>query len=158
MGDLGSDAAKIVPYAAQNGVDIGIALLRKGRPEVGAADPLLGQPRPDYAHDGAGDIAHDDAVAAVKACEQQRCTPSRDRVHRLLEAMEHQPATLLPGQSHGAKESFWSFRAALLGEPGIRNHTWEGYRRTAVMDSGLAAPQRSEMTTLWTIRCITSSV
>ncbi len=98
MRDLGGDAAEIVPHAAQNGFDLGVALVRKGGAQVVA---------PDRTHEGPGDVADGNAVAAANAGKQQRHKPSGHGVRRLLEATEHQPATLLPslGPDHGLRSS-----------------------------------------------------
>ena len=47
MGELGADAAEIVPDAAQDRLDLGGRLLRKCGDEIGAADAVLRQPRAD---------------------------------------------------------------------------------------------------------------
>ena len=59
MGELGADAAEVVPDAAQDRLDLGGRLLRKCRGEIGAADAMLRQPRADGAQHRAADIRHD---------------------------------------------------------------------------------------------------
>ena len=43
MGELGADAAEIVPDAGENGLDLLGRFFREGGGEIGAADPLLAQ-------------------------------------------------------------------------------------------------------------------
>src|SRR6202011_5880216 len=97
MRDLGADAAEIVPHAAQDRFDLGVALVREGRTQIVAADPVLAQPRPDSAHERAAEVADGDAIAAVDDGEQQRRDPSGRGVYRLLEAVTDDPAELRPG-------------------------------------------------------------
>jgi len=58
MGELGADAAEVLPDAAQNALDLVRRLLRKGRNEVGASQAMLRQPGPDGPDDAAGDVRH----------------------------------------------------------------------------------------------------
>src|SRR5258705_13891720 len=53
MGELGADAAEIVPDAGQNGFDLFGRFLRKGGREIFAADPVLAQPAADEARGAA---------------------------------------------------------------------------------------------------------
>ena len=84
MRDLGADPAEIVPHAAQNRFDLGVGLFRKSRAQIGAAGAVLGQPRPDPAHEGAGKIADRDAVAPVDAGQHARRRPSGDLIRSFL--------------------------------------------------------------------------
>src|SRR6266446_4162576 len=104
MSDLGGDAAEIVPHAAQDGFDLGVAFVRIGGAQVVATGPVLGQPRPDRTHERPGDVADSNTVAAANAGKQQRHKPSGHSVGRLLEVTEHQPAELAPsyGLLHNA--------------------------------------------------------
>ena len=46
MGELGADAAEIVPDAGQDGLDLLGRFFREGGRQIGAADPVLAQQRP----------------------------------------------------------------------------------------------------------------
>ena len=56
MGELGADAAEIVPDAGQDFFDLFRRFFREGGREVLAADPVLAQPAADEAGDAAEEI------------------------------------------------------------------------------------------------------
>ncbi len=80
MGELRRDAAEIVPDAAQDGFDLGRGFLRKGGGEIGAADPVLLEPRADRAHEAAGDVCHALAVGRANDAQHADREPSQHRV------------------------------------------------------------------------------
>ena len=47
MGELGADAAEIVPDAGEDGLDLLRRFFREGGGQIGAADPVLAQHRSD---------------------------------------------------------------------------------------------------------------
>jgi len=53
MGELGADAAEIVPDAGEDGFDLLGRFFREGGLEILAADPVLAQPAADEARDAA---------------------------------------------------------------------------------------------------------
>ncbi len=91
MGDLGAGAAKIVPHTAQDGFDLGVALLGEGGAQIGLAGAMLRQPRSDGAHERAAEIGDPDTVAAMDDGEQQRRRAPGRGIERRF-----QPALRLP--------------------------------------------------------------
>src|SRR5262249_53052026 len=117
--DLGAGAAEIVPYAAQNRFDLGVALVRKGGAEIGAADAVLAQPWPDEAHEGPAHVADGHAVDAVDEGEQQRRALSRDGVSGPLEGGGQATSELLPGHTQFTlSERLWLFDSC-RSSPGL---------------------------------------
>jgi hypothetical protein len=53
MGEFGADPAEIVPDTGEDGLDLLRRFFREGRGQIGAADALLAQPRPDQTGDPA---------------------------------------------------------------------------------------------------------
>ena len=70
MGELGADAAEIVPDAGQNGFDLLRRFLGEGGGEVFAADTVLAQPSPDEAGDAAEEIGGLDRIEITRRAQQ----------------------------------------------------------------------------------------
>jgi hypothetical protein len=70
MDEFGYDAADIVPYAAQDGVNFGGRFFREGGCQIGAADPIFRQERADATHERAGEICQDIWIDKVQQVEQ----------------------------------------------------------------------------------------
>ena len=102
MGDLGADTAEIVPHAAQDFLDLGVGLFRKGSAQIGAADAMLRQPRPDGAHDRAADIADPDPVAAMRQREKHRRHTAGGDIGERLCRVAHRRAKAFPVLAHAA--------------------------------------------------------
>src|SRR3569623_72243 len=51
MGELGADAAEIIPHTGENFIDLRRRLFREGGDEIGMRDAMFGPPRPDGARD-----------------------------------------------------------------------------------------------------------
>ena len=65
MGEFGGDPAEIVPDRLQDVLDLGCGLFRKCRREIGAADPVLLEPRAEPAHEAAGEVGHAGAAGGA---------------------------------------------------------------------------------------------
>src|SRR6516165_443288 len=87
MGELGSNAAEIVPNAAQDRFDFGGGFFRKGG-EVGAADLVLLESRTKRAHEAGGEVGH---VLAV-GCADGPQHPHRQPTERAVAARLEMPA------------------------------------------------------------------
>ena len=70
MGELGADAAEIVPDAGENGRRSPRRFLRKGGGQIGAADPLLAQHRSDQAGDAAEQVGGLDRIEITRGAQQ----------------------------------------------------------------------------------------
>ena len=82
MRELGADAAEIVPDAAQDRLDLGGRLLRERGGEVGAADAVLRQPRPDAPHQAAGEVRHG---AGIDQPDRAQRMHGEEAEHRIAE-------------------------------------------------------------------------
>src|SRR5262249_38309640 len=82
MGELGSNAAKIVPNAAQDRFDFGRRFFRKGGGEVGAAELVLFESRTKRAHEAAGEVGHVFAVGCADGPQH----PPRQPTERAIAA------------------------------------------------------------------------
>jgi hypothetical protein len=80
MGELGADPAEIVPDAAEDRLDLGGRFLRKRGGEIGAADAVLRQPRPDAAHHLACEIRHGADIDQPDAAQQLHREEAEHRV------------------------------------------------------------------------------
>src|SRR5258708_22768948 len=88
MGELGSNAAEIVPNAAQDRFDFGRRFFRKGGREVGTADLVLLESRTKHAHEAAGEVGH---VLAV-GCADGPQHPHRQPTERAIDTRLDMPA------------------------------------------------------------------
>ena len=77
MGELGADAAEIVPDAGQNGFDLFRRFFGEGGLEIFAADAVLTQPAPDEARDAAEEIGGLDRIEITRGAQQR----DRQRAH-----------------------------------------------------------------------------
>ena len=87
VGEFGGDTAEIVPDAEQDRFDLGGGFFRKSGGEVGAADPVLLEPRTERAHDAPGEVGHALAVGRANDAQHPDREPSKHRVGRRLGAL-----------------------------------------------------------------------
>ena len=71
MGELGADAAEIVPDAGQNGFDLFRRFLGEGGLEIFAADAVLAQPAADEAGDAAEEIGGLVRIEIARGAQQR---------------------------------------------------------------------------------------
>ena len=84
VGELGADAAEIVPDAGQNGFDLFRRFFREGGLEILAADPVLTQPAADEAGSAAEQIGGLDRIEIARGAQQRdRQRADRGFRHRL---------------------------------------------------------------------------
>ena len=84
MGELGADAAEIVPDAGQNGFDLFRRFLGEGGLEIFAPDAVLAQPSPDEAGDAAEEIRGLVRIEIARGAQQRdRQRADGDFRHRL---------------------------------------------------------------------------
>ena len=91
MREFDGDATEIVPHPAEDFFDFGVGLFRKRGAQLRAADALLLEPRPDPAHQTAGEIRHASAVGVLDGGEKSDRQCARCGVEQVLErAVAHQ--------------------------------------------------------------------
>ncbi len=123
MRELGADAAEIVPDAAQDALDLGRRFLRERRRQVGAADAVLAEQRPDRAHEAsrrrspACRTARDASCAAGRRRARRRRMPARLSYRR-------QRLAVRADQRHGRRAARSGRCVPLrMGEPGAQKLT-----------------------------------
>ena len=77
MGELGADAAEIVPDAGQNRFDLFRRFLREGGLEIFAADPVLAQPAADEARGAAEEIGGLVRIEIARRAQHARSSARR---------------------------------------------------------------------------------
>ena len=65
VGELDADAAKIVPYAAENLFDLGVGFVRECRTQIGAAEPVFRPQRSEASHQRAGKVGRAAPIHAL---------------------------------------------------------------------------------------------
>jgi hypothetical protein len=71
MGELGADAAEIVPHAGKDGLDLFRRFLGEGGREVFAPDAVLAQPPPDEAGAAAEEVCGLVRIEIARGAEQR---------------------------------------------------------------------------------------
>src|SRR5690242_17418353 len=91
VGKLGSNAAEVVPTAAEDSVDFGLGLLGKSACEIGSPDPVFSQQRPDRPGHPASEICDSVRLDQAHALEQTERNYSDQRLACPLEAAAQAP-------------------------------------------------------------------
>src|SRR5664280_1551636 len=91
MSEFGAHAPKIVPYAAQDGIDLGGRFFRKCGNQILAADAVFRQQRTDRAHQPATEIGHPVGIGEAQTLEQRNRESAQQRVADALAAAPHTP-------------------------------------------------------------------
>src|SRR5580692_5977879 len=84
VGELGAEAAAIIPDARQNGLDLPGRFLREGGGQIGAGNFLLARHRADQARDAAKQVRGLDRIEIAGGAQQPDRQPAHRRVAQRL--------------------------------------------------------------------------